>query len=553
MFGQFSWKRNSRRDSHRVKWACLLVVATSMATRSPGETHASAPIDRPNIVLLFADDLGRYASAYASPDRPSPNDLIATPAIDRIAREGALFHNAFVSAPSCTPSRTALYTGRHFFRNASHSQLHHPWQQGTPDPFRQVRGMPNLLADAGYHIGWSHKWHMRLDLIGGNQNQHSAHGDRINRFSQAVTRARNQDRAKRTILEEVRNNFRDFLAARPAETPFFYSFNPTNTHRPWVQGSGKALWGIDPDQLAGKLPKFLPDDPTIREDFADYLGEVLAFDAACGVIIAELEQRGELDNTLVVVTGDHGIPGFPRGKCNVYDFGARVPLAMRWPEKIEAGRNVEVPVSLIDLAPTFLAAAGAAPERGTNGESLLPAVVPGGTDDELRGWALIGRETHVGVCRPDGLPYPIRAVRTADALYVVNFKPDRGPMANEPLNERFEPAMRMRGEEEYRAMDIDHGPTLYWFLDREGDPAIAEAWRLGFGLRPAEELYDVRNDPDQMVNLAEDPAWQVKRKELRQRLFDELEANSDPRLDDQFDRPPYNIHTGIGAEEKAAG
>src|SRR5690606_2661961 len=111
--------------------------------------------------------------------------------------------------------------------------------------------------------GWSHKWHMRVDLIGGKQSQYNARGERINRFSQVVTRAGNRERAKRAILAEVRNNFRDFLEARPADAPFFYSFNPTNTHRPWVQGSGKELWGIEPDDLAGKLPKFLPDDPTI--------------------------------------------------------------------------------------------------------------------------------------------------------------------------------------------------------------------------------------------------------------------------------------------------
>ena len=98
--------------------------------------------DRPNIVLLFADDLGRYASAYSDAKRPSPNDLLSTPVFDRVAREGALFQNAFVSVPSCTPSRGALNTGRHFFRNGSHSQLHHPWRKGAPDPFDQVKGMP---------------------------------------------------------------------------------------------------------------------------------------------------------------------------------------------------------------------------------------------------------------------------------------------------------------------------------------------------------------------------------------------------------------------------
>lgn len=520
-----------------IATAILLVVALRAA-----EARGNDLPQQPNVLLLFGDDLGRYASAYSSDDRPSPNDLIETPAIDRLAAEGALFRQAFVSAPSCTPSRAALYTGRHFFRNGSHSQLHHPWQRGKADPFDKVQGMPNRLADAGYHVGWSHKWHMRMNLIGGEQNQYDAHGDRINRYSQVLTAAEDRTQTKQAVLEDVRSNFRGFLAARPEGAPFFYSFNPTNTHRPWTQGSGKELWGLDPDDLSGLMPSFLPDAPTIREDFADYLGEVMAFDAACQVILEELDKAGEAENTLVCLSGDHGIPGFPRGKCNVYDFGAAVPLVMRWPGQIEAGRRVEVPVSLVDLAPTFLAAAGVTPEEGTNGQNLLPAIAPGGNDHQLRGWALIGREVHVGAARPGGLPYPVRAIRTAEALYVVNFKPQRGPIANEPLATMSASSKRRQGVDRYRNMDIDRGPTRAWLLDREGDSSIAEAWRLGFGLRPGEELYDVSSDPDQMVNLAEDPAWQQRREELRERLLDELKANADPRLEDAFDRPPYNVH-----------
>ena len=123
--------------------------------------------ERPNILVLFADDLGRYASAYSDPDAPSPNDVIRTPAFDRVATEGAIFENAFVSSPSCTPSRGSLYTGRHFFRNGSASQLHNPWAKGYPDPFAEVKGMPNTLAEAGYHVGWAHKWHLRESLCGG--------------------------------------------------------------------------------------------------------------------------------------------------------------------------------------------------------------------------------------------------------------------------------------------------------------------------------------------------------------------------------------------------
>ena len=97
-----------------------------------------------------------------------------------------------------------------------------------------------------------------------------------------------------------------------------------------MKGSGKKLWGIEPDDLKGKMPPFLADVPEVREDLADYFGEVQAFDAALGVLLERLEEIGELDNTLIVVSGDHGPPGFPHGKCNLYDFGSSVSLAIRW-------------------------------------------------------------------------------------------------------------------------------------------------------------------------------------------------------------------------------
>ena len=163
------------------------------------------------------------------------------------------------------------------------------------------------------------------------------------------------------------------------------------------------------------MPPFVPDNEVTREDFADYLGEAMAFDMACGELLKMLTEMGELDNTLVVVSGDHGIPGYPRAKCNVTDFGSRVLLAMRMPGAIDAGRRVDTPVSLIDLAPTFLAAAGVAAKDDINGQNLLPVLATGGRTADLRGWALIGKERHVDVGQDGGLPYPMRALRTPDA------------------------------------------------------------------------------------------------------------------------------------------
>lgn len=505
-----------------------------------GSLSSYAGEKKPNILLLFADDLGRYASAYADPDQPSPNDLIRTPVFDRIAKQGARFDNAFVSVPSCTPSRGALYTGRHFFRNGSFSQLHSRWKKGAPDPSDSIVGMPEMLARSGYHIGWTHKWHIPERLMRGKKHHYAPFGAQINSFSQTVTK-NPENREK--IFEAVRGNFQAFLADRKADQPFFYSFNPTNTHRKWTRGSGKALWGIDPDKLEGKLPPFLPDNEVVREDIADYLGEAMAFDQACGEIIDELEKMGELENTLIVISGDHGIPGFPRGKCNIHDFGSRVLLAMRWPKNIKAEHVVKTPVSLIDLAPTFLAAAGTTSPDDPDGQNLLPFLAKKSAIDPIlsRGWALIGREVHVGSAREDYMPYPVRALRTPDFLYVKNFKPDRWPMGDPKAVEGDEiPDFKsLENDTRVAFADLDASPTKAWLVHNRDQEGLEIVLREGWEKRPAEELYDLSKDPYQIHNLASDPAYSAELEKLRAKLMSELKAGKDPRLSDAFDRPPY--------------
>jgi arylsulfatase A-like enzyme len=499
--------------------------------------------DRPNILLLFADDLGRYASAYVDPANPSVNDIVSTPAFDRIAREGVLATNAFVSVPSCSPSRAALISGRHFFRNGSHAQLHTPWNgDRANDPWNGVRGFALGLQDAGYHIGWSHKMHISEDRMGGRKRNYVKAGRNVNKFSQNVAEAPDIAQAKEALYEECRQNFQAFLADRKDGQPFYYSFHPTNPHRTWIQGSGKKLWGLDPDELEGKMPPFLPDVPVVREDLADYLGEGMAFDKSCEVILEELAKTGELDNTLIVISGDHGAPGFPRGKTNLYDFGSRVLFSARWPGQIKAGQEITRPISLIDLAPTFLAAAGLPPEPGTNGENLLPAF-KSGDPEQLRGWALIGRETHVNTARPFELPYSSRAIRTDDHLYIINFTPDRTPQGNPlSLDSENPPSWeQVAANTRLTYGDVDAGPTRTWMLQHRHDPTYQFHWDLGFGPRPEFELYDLKKDPHQVNNLAADSAYKEIKKQLHAVLMAELLANHDPRLNgDQFDYPPYS-------------
>ncbi|MFZ4765790.1 MAG: sulfatase [Roseimicrobium sp.] len=406
---------------------------------------AFAETTRPNILFLFADDWGRYASAYAATEsKPSPNQVVKTPNIDRVAQRGVLFKNAFVNAPSCTPCRSSLLTGRYFFNTGRAAILNGAVWDGN------VPAWPLLLKDAGYHIGKYHKvWSPGTPAdapFGGQEFAYQMAGGTFNNFSENVTKMVMNgvalDAAKQTLYDEVRRNFDAFLTARTDKKPWCFWFGPTNVHRSWVKGSGKALWGIEPEALKGKLAKHLPDVPEVREDFADYLGEIQAWDAGVGVILKRLEETGELDRTLIFISGDHGAPGFPAGKCNLYDFGVGVTLVAAGPG-VKGGRVVEDFVSLPDLAPTFLELAGVKAPEGMNARSLVKVLQSekSGQVDASRTWVISGRERHVAAAREGNLPYPHRALRTKEFLYIRNFMPERWPMGDprrspRPLRQR---------------------------------------------------------------------------------------------------------------------
>lgn len=241
-----------------------------------------------NILFAFADDWGRCAGIYAETDgKGGGNDVVRTPIFGRIARRGVLFRNAFVNAPSCTPCRSSLLSGQYFWRTGRGAILQGAvWNEEIP-------AWPLLLKDAGYHIGETWKvWSPGIPTdapYGGGAHGYQQAGSRFNQFSQNATRlvadGKSVELAKAELFDEVRGNFTRFLSDRKDEQPFCYWFGPANVHRKWVKESGKELWGIEPDSLKGKLPPFLPDVPTVRQDVADYFGEVAAFDTALGVLI----------------------------------------------------------------------------------------------------------------------------------------------------------------------------------------------------------------------------------------------------------------------------
>ena len=526
--------------------APALIIAVFLS-RTP-LLKAAEPTTRPNILFCFADDWGRYASVYASVEnRPSINQVLKTPVIDGVAREGVLFRNAFVTAPSCTPCRSSLLSGQYFFRTARGAILEGAvWDASIPS-------YPLLLHDAGYHIGKSYKvWSPGAPAdapYGGQLYAYEKAGRDFCRFSERasamVRGGMTFEAAKQKILGQVRDNFDAFLADRKPGQPFCYWFGPTLTHRPYEKGSGKALWGIDPDSVRGKLPKFMPDVPEVQADFTDYMGEIQAWDAGVGVLLDRLKAAGELDHTIVIISGDHGMPGVPGGKCNLYDFGLGVGLIARGPG-IKPGRVVDDYVNLVDLAPTFLEIGGLKPPDVMTGRSFLDVLQSDkpGQVDPARTWVVTGRERHVAEARDGNLPYPMRAVRTPDFLYIRNFAPDRWPMGSPKFTSISDmPSIDVLEHNTFAAFaDMDASPTKAWLVHQFGQEDWEWHYNFAFGKRPGEELYDLRNDPDQMVNRADDPAYAKDKNELSARLMKVLTDAKDPRVlgdGKTFDRPPY--------------
>lgn len=524
------------------------VVVMSALILCIASLEAADSKKRPNILFAFADDWGRYASAYAAADGPGTmNDVIHTPNFDRVAGEGVLFKNAFVTAPSCTPCRSSLLSGQYFFRTGQGAILQGArWDSKIPS-------YPLILERSGYHIGETYKvWSPGSPAdapYGAGKFGYQKAGTKFNQFSQNVTKMVNQgktvDEAKQVLYDEVMGNFNDFMESRPTGNPFCYWFGPTLVHRKWIKGSGKELWGIDPDNLKGKMPKFLPDVHEVRQDMADYFGEIQAFDTALGLMLAKLEEMGELDNTLVVVSGDHGAPGFPNGKCSLYDFGVGVPLAARWGGGNQ-GRVVEDFINLMDLAPTFLEAAGEKIPQVMTGRSFVSVLKSdkSGWVNPDRNWVITGRERHVAKARKGQIGYPQRALRTSDYLYIVNFMPERWPMGDPyHLDAGQRPSLdRLTNNTFVTFPDFDASPTKAWLFARESDPKWKWHYDMAFGKRPFAELYDIRRDPDQIHNLADSSDYLAIRGQLHEQLMATLRDVNDPRVTQvvpKFEHPPF--------------
>lgn len=453
--------------------------------------------DRPNILFCISDDQS-YAHTGANGD-----PVIKTPGFDRIAREGLRFVNAYCDAPTCGPSRSAILTGQPIWRLEEAGNIH----STLPAKFATYT---ELLAEAGYHVGYTGKGWSPGNLAAGGRSRNPAGIE----FS---------DRKMQTPFKAMRNtdysgNFEDFLEATEKDRPFCFWLGTSEPHRGYELGIGKRS-GKDPSQVI--VPPIFPDNDIIRNDILDYLTETETFDRQVARAISMLEERGQLENTLVVITSDHGMP-FPRAKASLYDLGTRVPLAIRWPGGItEPGRDVEAFMNLSDLAPTFLEVAGIAVPEMMVAHPLTAILRNESTERKPeRQAAFIAMERHDG-CRKGGKGYPCRAIRTADYLYIHNFEPTRWPSGSPDASVCA------------RALpygEIDSAPTKTFLMEHANDDVYAKLAALAFGMRPAEELYDLKTDPWQMENLAGAVEMEKVQAELRRRLFDHLKETRDPRV-----------------------
>lgn len=289
-------------------------------------------------------------------------------------------------------------------------------------------------------------------------------------------------------------------------------------HRPYKKGLGLEQ-GKNPALV--KVPAYLPDDPEIRNDILDYYAEIEYADQQLGKIIALLEKAGELENTLIMMTGDNGMP-FPRSKANLYDSGTRLPLAVYWPARVK-GRQVNHSfISFTDFAPTILEAAGLKPWPEMTGMSFLDLLE--GKRSTHRNEVFLERERH-SAARKEGQGYPTRAIRTNGYLYIRNIKPDRWPVGDP---EKF--------------ADMDNGPSKAFILNKRNEKEIQLYFKLAFAKRPAEELYDLRTDSAQLVNVANLPKYAAVKQKLKIRLENWMRQTADPRANNQealFDSYPY--------------
>ena len=437
------------------RYSFLTIIAVVLLVR--GAFAQDAPITRPNIVLIFAEDLSPTLGAYGDKTARTPN-------LDKLAADGQRFTKAFSVAPVCSPSRSSIITGQYPTSIGTH---HHR--------SRMILERPRLftqdLQAAGYKVFWPGKKDFNFDapntLFDGNKPLLTPAGE---------------------IADYV-----------PRDKPFLAYTNLMTTHEGQTFSGEKELLAKTPsvdanrrcDPAALTLPPYLPDDPRVRRTIANYYDLQTQMDFQVGQILAALDRAKLADNTVVVFLGDHGW-SLPRGKRWLYDSGTRVPMIVRWPGKRHAGEVVDDLVSLLDLAPSLQSWAGLTPSPRLPGRVTFG---PGATAATKRQYVYYTRD------RMDEARDRIRGVRDARFKYIRN----------------AEPATPYAQSNRY----MDRSIAIQAWREWSAAGKLDAVQRLFFApTKPAEELYDCVADPHEVDNLAGHPEFESDLRRLRAELDD---------------------------------
>jgi uncharacterized sulfatase len=420
---------------------------------------ADAPAPRPNFLLIVADDLCWRDLGFTG------NREVRTPNIDRLRSQGMYLEGMFTPATTCSPSRHALYTGLYCVRAGAYPN-HTRAYDGTKSIFTH-------LKESGYRVALQNKTHVGPPAT--FPYEHLTGADDLTKARAFITR----DQAQ----------------------PWLLVFASNDPHGPWTRGP-KDLY--DPAKLT--VPPYLHDNAVTRRQLAAYYAEITQLDEQVGALMKLLDETRQAENTLVMFLSEQG-SSFPYGgKWSVYDNGIHVATVVRWPGRVKPGSSSAALVQYVDVAPTFLAAAGVDPaqidtgcpdaqgNRGFDGRSFLDVVL--GKSDRLRDY-VFSQHTTVGI---NGYqePYPMRAVRDTRYKLIRNLAP----------------------QNTYSIGGIHQGePITSWQADARNDPKLAARVEWLFH-RPAEEFYDLQTDPYEMKNLAEDP----KLAEIKTRLGRQLDV-----------------------------
>lgn len=453
---------------------------------------------QPNILFCIADDasyphMGAYGCKWVN-----------TPGFDRVAKEGVLFTNAYTPNAKCAPSRACLLTGRNSW------QLEEAGNHVCFFP-KKFKTYAEVLAENGYFVGYTAKgWAPGIPgTINGKERQLTGIP-----FDKKTT----TPPAKYITDNDYTANFLDFLDSKPNDKPFCFWYGGREPHRKYefeagIKKGGKKLSDVD------KVYSFWPDNDTVKTDMLDYAYEIEYFDRHLQRMLKTLEDRGELDNTLVIVTADNGMP-FPRIKGQEYEYSNHLPLTIMWKNGINnPGRVVEDYVNFIDFAPTFLELAGVNENtsgmKPIEGKSLTDILYSSksGKINSKRDHILIGKERH-DVGRPNDEGYPIRGIVKDNYLYIKNFEISRWPAGNP----------------ETGYLNCDGSPTKTQILNLKRNSKNKKFWKLSFDKRPEEELYNIKDDPECMNNLAKKSKFKETKTKLKNQLFDELKEQGDPRM-----------------------